>query len=147
MKESSEILLSAIRDCGAWLPRFNKKEYESAFQEYDRQYGHWYRRAIIDADGDLNALAENLLNELESGWKSERFWGRASRRFEEKSMVICYLAPMLLENGDQDFADILKNAWNRRWPKNKWDYVSWRELKDGFPDKILGFPISSSRRK
>ena len=138
-----QALLSAVRDRDAWLPRFTRREYESAFQEYTRQYDHWYRRAVMDSGGNLDALAEDFINELEAGWKSERFWNRASRRFEEKRMLICYLAPMLLETGDSAFADALRDAWNLRWPKDSWRYASWRELKSGFSDKILGFPLAS----
>ena len=140
MEESTiSALLPAIQD-RTWLTRFTKREYADAFEEYLHVYSHYYRRAVMDAAA-VSVLADALLDALSAGWKSERFWNRSVRRFEEKRMLICYLAPMLLEIGEEPFAQALRDAWSARWPKDAWQYAPWQVLRRSFSNTILGFPV------
>lgn len=136
-------LMSAIQDTKPWLVRFTRTEYAEAFREYQRRYGTAYRDAIRDADGDLSALAEAILDELSEGWKREIFWKRSTRRFEEKQMIFRYLSPMLLDAGDAEFAECLREAWRRRWPKDAYKTVTWRKLQNGFRLTVMGLEIGS----
>ena len=139
----NEALLSAIRERKSWLERFTRTEYEQAFQEYQRQYGHVYREAVRESKENPAALAAEILDELERGWKREAFWKRSSRRFEEKQMIFLYLSPTLLETGQEAFAECLREEWRKRWPKDAYQVVTWRKLKKGFRLTIMGFDVGS----
>ena len=139
----NDALLSAIRDRKAWLERFTRTEYEKAFLEYQRQYGPLYREAVRETDGNPAALAAEIVDELERGWKREAFWKRSSRRFEEKQMVFLYLSPALLEVGEEAFAECLREEWRKRWPKDAYEVVTWRKLKKGFRLTIMGFEVGN----
>ena len=134
-------LISAIQDAKPWLSRFTRTAYADAFREYQRRYGAAYREAVRDADGVT--LAETLLDTLSEGWKRETFWKRSTRRFEEKQMIFAYLSPMLLEAGDAEFAECLREAWRRRWPKDAYKTATWRKLRDGFRLTVMGMEIGS----
>lgn len=135
----NEALLSAIRERKPWLERFTRTEYEKAFQEYRERYGGLFREALRNADAD--SLAAETLDELEKGWKAEKFWKRSSRRFEEKQMIFMYLSPMLLEIGEEAFAAALRDAWRGRSPKDAYEVVTWRKLKKGFRLTIMGIEV------
>ena len=136
-------LMSAIRDGKTWLARFNRAEYAEAFREYQRTYAAAYREAVRATDGNLSALAESVLDELADGWAREKFWKRSTRRFEEKQMIFRYLSPMLLETGETEFAERLRDTWRERWPKDAYKTVTWRKLQDGFRLTVMGFEIES----
>jgi hypothetical protein len=132
-------LLSAIRERKPWLERFTRTEYEKAFQEYRERYGGLFREALQGADAD--SLATDTLDELEKGWKAEKFWKRSARRFEEKQMIFMYLSPMLLEIGEEAFAAALRDEWRRRSPKDAYEVVAWRKLKKGFRLTVMGIEV------
>ena len=134
-------LLSAIRERKPWLERFTRTEYEQAFAEYQTRYGVLWKGAARNAGDDASALAEELLDEIATGWASERFWKRSARRFEEKQMIFLYLSPMLLELGEESFATSLRDAWRKRWPKDAYEVVTWRKLKKGFRLTIMGIAV------
>ena len=137
----NEELLSAIRERKPWLERFTRTEYETAFAEYQTRYGVLWKGAVRNAGDDASALADELLDEIATGWASERFWKRSARRFEEKQMVFLYLSPMLLELGEEAFATSLRDAWRQRWPKDAYEVVTWRKLKKGFRLTIMGIAV------
>ena len=75
-------------------------------------------------------------------WRAyrRRYFGaeRGAQRFDEKSTVVKYLTPMLLQQGEAAFSDRLHEAWLRRWPKDDYGQASFEELLDGFQNVILG---------
>lgn len=136
----NDALLSAVRDGKAWLARFTRTEYAEAFREYQRRYGSACREAIRVA-GNPDALTESLLDALADGWARETFWKRSARRFEEKQMIFCYLSPMLLDMGETAFAECLREAWRKRWPKDAYQTATWRKLQDGFRLTVMGLEL------
>ena len=100
-------LTAAIQNGRPWLDRFTRLEYRKAFRAYMDQYGKDCLALIQNAQ-DPEVLAEEVLGELEAGRKKLRFWNRGERIFDEKQTVIKYFAPMLLELGCEDFAQIFR---------------------------------------
>ena len=139
----NEAVLSAIQDRKEWLARFTRTEYEQAFHEYCNQCGEVFRGVIREADKDPAALIESMLDSVSEGWKREAFWRRTTRRFEEKQMVFLYLTPMLLEMGEEAFAQSLREAWRKRWPKDGYEVVTWKQIKRGFRLTIMGFEVGN----
>lgn len=141
-------MLSAIQDGRMWLDQFQYRSYPKAFAQYQVQYGPAYRKAISRCGGEeeLKALAEELLDAMEAGWKKARFWNRSSMQVDQKQVIITYLSPMLLEMEEpacQRFAALLQECWAARWPKNTYRIATYKKLCKGFHNCILGIDLGS----
>jgi hypothetical protein len=82
-----------------------------------------------------------VLEELEQVRKREHFWNRGAKVFDEKQMVIKYFAPMLLQQGDEAFAEQFSQAWSRRWPKDSYEHATFEQLNKSFVNVILGITM------
>ena len=136
----SNPLCAAIQNGGLWLDRFTRREYRKAFREYSSVHKESCLSIIQSAD-DLPGLAETTLDELEAGRKKLRFWNRGEVIFQEKQTVIKYFAPMLLDSGCEEFAELFRNAWNRRWPKDPYEHTTFELLDKSFVNVILGIAM------
>ena len=142
-----EELCAAVWEAPAWLPRFRRKEYPKAFQEYQDRFGPLYAQAVAEAGGDLAALeqlANEILDALEAGWKRRRFWDRSAVRVEEKQVIVSFLSPMLLEQPDPlcgRLAGMLRQGWADRWPKDAYQMTTAEVLQKGFRNSILGIDL------
>ena len=143
-------LLSAVQTGREWMERFTRKEYTRAFREYTKGFGPPYMEAVRAAGEEgLKALAESLLDGLEAGWKRQRFWNRSAVRTTEKQMMVTYLSPMLLgleEPGCQRLAELLRDGWAARWPKDAYGITDYKTIRNGFRNVILGVDIGSQNR-
>ena len=137
----SSPITAAIQEGRPYLDRFMRREYEKAFRAYEKAYWGPCLQALDAAREDLPALAEQVLDELQEGRRRTRFWNRGAQSFDEKHTVIKYLAPMLLEHGEEAFAQLLKDAWCHRWPKDPYEQTSFGELRKGFVNVILGIQL------
>ncbi len=136
----SSPLSAAIQNGQFWLNHFTRREYEKAFHAYMDQFSKDCLTLIQSTD-DPTALAETVLGELEAGRKNARFWNRSEVIFNEKQTVIKYFAPMLLELGCQEFAEVFRSAWNRRWPKDPYEHATFEQLNKSFVNVILGITM------
>ena len=140
-------LCAAVWEAPDWLPRFERREYPQAFQEYQRRFAPLFAQAVGETEGDLTALeglANDILNELEAGWKRRRFWNRGAVRVEEKQVVVGFLSPMLLEEPDPlcgRLAGMLRQGWADRWPKDAYQITTFEVLQKGFRNSILGIEL------
>lgn len=141
----SSQLASAIRDGRPWLDQFTRREYEKAFRSYMQTYAQACHSEIESAGDELPALAEAVLDELVEGRKRTRFWSRSALIFDEKQVVIKYFVPMLLEQGDEAFANCFHEAWCRRWPNNVYEQASFTQLLDGFVNVIMGITFQNKK--
>lgn len=143
-------LLAAVQGGDAWLERFTRRDYAGAFKEYTERFGPAYMEAARAAGGEeaaLQALAEELLDALEAGWKRRRFWDRATAKINDKQMLVEYLSPMLLgleEPGCRRLAELVRDRWAARWPKDAYQAASYAKLMGGFRYAILGFELPKS---
>lgn len=143
-----EALLPAIQDAGPWLALFRKADYPGAFREYGEIYGEVYERALRETEPE--ALAEDLLDALEAGWRRQRPWNRSTVRMNEKQMIVVYLTPMLLESGAEDqeaLAEALQRAWCARRPRETYSLGRFETLQGGFKTAIMGIPVGEWRER
>ncbi|WP_295581895.1 hypothetical protein [uncultured Oscillibacter sp.] len=140
-----EELLAAVRGSRVWLKNFQRREYRDAFRSYTERFGPPYMaEAERRGEAGLPALAEELLDALEAGWKRSRLWDRGALRAGEKQMVVVYLTPMLLgleSPGCRRLAELLQAAWQERWPRDGYRTASYEEIQSGFRNTIMGFEI------
>ena len=141
-----EALFATIQEHEPWLSRFNRLEYCQSFEAYLERFAGVYREAVWAASDEvgLQRLAEELLSELEQDWKRRRFWERTNAKFQDKQMVIGYLTPMLLGLQDENchrLAEILQAAWVARWPKDGYALGEYREIRNGFRNRIMGIEL------
>lgn len=145
----SREILDAVQTGRTWLDRFTRREYPKAFQEYTARFGPAYLEAVRAAGGEeaaLQALADEILDGLEAGWKRQRFWNRSSVMVNEKQMVVDYLTPMLLEQTGTDcprFAALLRDRWAARRPGDEYATASYAKLLGGFRYSILGIDLAN----
>ena len=139
----SELLLAM--NGRPWLERFRRRDYRDAFLEYTERFGPLYMAAVKEAGEEgLPALASALLDGLEEGWKRHHFWDRGIAKAGEKQMVVDYLSPMLLgleTPGCARLAELLRDGWTARWPKDSYQLASHAEIQSGFRHAILGIEI------
>jgi hypothetical protein len=141
-------LLDAVLKADGWMERFTRTEYTGAFRAYTERFGPLYMEAVRQADGRLEQLAEEWLQGLEAEVARQRFWNRTVFRNTAKMMVIQYLAPMLMgleEPGCQQLAELLRQGWAARWPKEAFKIASYRTLLGGFRTSILGIDLTRQR--
>jgi len=138
-------IASAIRGSRQWLDRFTRWDYRKAFRDYTDTYWEPCRIQLDERREDLASLAEQVVRELEEGHRKARFWNRAALRFDEKQIIIKYLCPMLLANGEEDFAKTLQEAWSRRWPKDPFGIASYEDLDKSFVNVIMGITLKDDR--
>lgn len=147
---SAERLAAAIRDTG-YLKLFDRHQYAKAFREFADLFGPLYREEILAAGEEgLVPLAEALMDELETGWRRQRFWNRSAVQVNEKQMLVTYLSPMLLGMEEPlctDFAKALRDAWGRRRPKDAYRIASYTKLSGGFRNAIMGIDMDSFLRR
>jgi len=145
-------LLDAIQTGETWLKQFNRQEYGRAFKTYVKTYGAAYMEETRAAEGKeelLRALADQILNGLEEGRRKQRFWNRSVARTNEKMTIVQYLSPMLLgleEPGCKELARLLRDGWNARYPKDKYEIASYERIRKGFRNVILGLDLGSLNR-
>lgn len=141
----NEKLLDAVRDGGHWLELFTRRDYAGAFQAYTERFAPVWQEAVREAGEEgLPALADRLLDALEEGWRRQRPWNRSAARISDKQMVVQYLSPMLLGQGEPGcarFAEILRDRWAARWPKDAYRTAPYEKLMGGFRFTILGFEM------
>ena len=144
-----EPLLAAIQDGKPWMNRFTGKGYGSAFEEYCARFGPLCREvALREGEEGLSALAEVLLDGLETGWRRRRPWNRSLAKVEDRQMLVCYFSPMLLEDPlCAPLAEKLREGWAARWPKDAYQTATKKELQRGFRNSILGIPLGDWGRK
>jgi hypothetical protein len=141
-------LLDAVRDTDGWMARFTLTEYSGAFREYTERFGPLYMEAVRGADGQLEPLAEEWLRGLEAEIARQRFWNRTVFRSNVKMVVIQYLSPMLIgleEPSCKRLAELLRQGWAARWPKEAYKIASYRTLLKGFRYTLLGFDLTRQR--
>lgn len=136
-------ICTAIQEGRPYLDRFTRREYTKAFREYEKTYWEGCHKELEENRENLQQLAIRVINELEEDRRRTRFWNRGAKAFDEKQTVIKYLAPMLLEHGENAFADCLRDAWCRRWPKDTYEYATFETLKDAFLNVILGIQLKN----
>ena len=60
----------------------------------------------------------------------------------DKQMLVTYLSPMLQKlEGGAVLADLIRDGWAARWPKDAYQNGSFEELLGGFRNTFLGFEI------
>jgi len=147
----NEELLLAVQDAESWLELFDRRTYKKAFLRYRERYaaafGEMFR--ICSNEEMLRSAADWMLTELEKGWKRQRFWNRSAARLDQKQMIIAYLSPMLLAMDDpagKHFAELLRDGWSARWPKDAYDIAPFEKLGKGFHNAIFGIELNALRR-
>lgn len=145
-------LLAAIQDRKYWMDNFTRRGYFEAFKKYTQTYAQPYLTAIREAKDEAGraALAGDLMDALEAGWAKERIWNRTKARFSDKEMLINYLSPMLLGLEDEacgDFAKQLQAVWAERLPKEAYGLATYKQLRQGFRNAILGMEFRDDLRE
>lgn len=139
--QNTAALLEAVQDNRLWIKRFTRKEYAKAFEAYQSQFGPRYQEALADPDA-LPAIAEELLDGIAGGWKRQRPWNRTAAAMNDKQMMVTYLSPMLLKlEGGERLAELLRDGWAARWPKDAYENGAFEELLGGFRNTIMGLEI------
>ena len=144
-----EELLAAIQKQKSALEHFDRRGYARAFKAYCASYGDLYAEAVRAAGEDLNALTADILDGLEAGWKAQHFWNRSAAKAEERQIIIFYLSPMLLEREEEGchvLAELLRDGWEARWPKNAYQLGDYKSIRKGFHNVVLGVDLDRLSR-
>lgn len=147
---SPEQLAAAIRETD-YLKRFDRRTYSKAFQEYTDRFALMYLEAVRSAgEAGMVPLAEALIDELENGWRRQKFWNRSAVQVNEKQMIVTYLSPMLVgleEPLCTAFAKVMRDTWGVRRPKDPYRIASYQKLSKGFRNVIMGIDVTDFMRR
>ena len=138
-----EYLLAAVQNGKNWTEKCTRSSYAASFKCYCQQYEAAYVSAIQNSD-DLNTLARHLIEAIALGWNKRNFLRRSAIRTDEKMIIVTYLTPMLLNAESPkctDFARVLCEEWNARWPNNTYNVADYQSIQSGFRHSVLGFTI------
>ena len=133
-----EPLCAAVWEAPRYLGRFTRREYTGAFREYTERFGQLYIDAVRETAGGEHAmreLAEGMLDCLERGWRGQRLWNRGAVRAQEKQVIVAYLTPMLVGLEEPlcgRFAEVLRDVWAARWPKDPYYVATYAQMQSGF---------------
>ena len=141
----SQELLRAVRDTEGWMKKFNRFDYFNGFKAYTAQYGPMCMKLLCGMEEDaMKTAAGEILDELAAGWAKEKIWNRSNARFADKQMIIGFFSPMLLgleEPKCQQFAEVLRDEWAKRLPKEAYEIASYKKIRAGFRNVILGLEL------
>jgi len=141
----SQELLCAIRDTEGWMTHFNRREYFDTFKKYVAAYGPTCMKVLGGADeATMKTVAEEILDALAADWAKVRIWNRGNARFANKQMLIGYFSPMLMGLEDpncQRFAEILRDTWTARLPKDSYEIATYKQIRAGFRNVILSLEM------
>lgn len=144
-------LFSAVLEDKIWMEHFSRTEYFNAFRAYTQQYGPAYMELVRGQDdAALTAMANELLDAVAAAAAKVRIWNRFNVRFNAKQMIIGYLSPMLLgleEDGCRRFAEILRNEWSTRWPKEAYELATYKMIRAGFRRMVLSLELKDNLRE
>lgn len=136
-------ICTAIQEGRPYLDRFTRREYAKAFREYEKTYWEGCHKELEENRENLQQLAIQVIDALEGDRRCTRFWNRGAKAFDEKQTVIKYLAPMLLEHGEDIFAGLLRETWCSRWPKDPYEQTTFEALREAFVNVILGIQLKN----
>lgn len=148
---NTQELCAAVENGREWLDLFRLRTFPKAFKSYMETYAPAYRQALAELGEDeeaLKALAEEILDTLEAGWKRQHFWNRSAARVDVKQMIVDYLSPMLLEleePGARLLCGFLRDGWTARLPKESYRIGSYERIQKGFKNVIMGIEIGRSK--
>ena len=148
-----DMLCAAVQEAHTYEKQFTRQAYPGAFRAYTEQFSGVYLTAVRETAGEetaMTALADALLNQLESGWRRQRFWNRGGVRANEKQMVVRFLSPLLLgleEPLCARFAAVLRDRWAARWPEDAYETAADQEINSGFRYTLMGFEMREPERK
>ncbi len=141
----SQELLCAIRDTEGWMKHFTRFDYFETFKKYTATYGPTCMKVLSGADeATMKTMAEEILDALAADWAKERIWNRSNARFADKQMLISFFSPMLMgldEPHCQRFAEIMRDAWTARLPKDPYEIATYKQIRAGFRNVILGLEM------
>ncbi len=121
-----------------YLEQFNRVSYAGLFQRYKDRCMPFFR--ALDQAG-AEAAADALLVRTE---RLARPWKRKLLLFDMQRFFALYLIPAALDSGCPQaaaFAELLRQRWNERYPKNRFQSATYEEIAGGFRMKIFGFEI------
>ena len=140
--------MEVFSNVGYWMKGFKRQTYEKYLEAFCQQYTDTFRTAL--QENTPETLAGEVLNELDAGWKTLRFWNRSGAKTETKLLLITYVSPLLLlaeEPRCSQLAEALCRSWNERWPGDPYQLPDVDKLKNSFKNAVFGINLEKTGKR
>ena len=148
-----EHLIDCIADYPEYYRRFNRVDYQPAFDSYMAGI-----RPIFEAmdrcvcaqpftrQAKLAAYVDQFMADWESFHQKDRRWKNKTSRermlFDSKLTLAWFTVPAIRElalSVSEDFTELLQREFVKRYPKNIFERTTLAQIKDGFKRRRLCF--------
>lgn len=147
LRENMHRLLSEL-DYKEGMRNFKKSYYEDFFNDY-RDRVKDVNEAIMnlyggdDEEGEFEEAADALIAYAKEKYMKFNRFTRGARFLDMQCMLVFYLLPSLMKNGNTEkaryFAEKVVSKWKEAFPKSEIKAASYDEIYSGFKTTILGF--------
>lgn len=139
-------LAGIISGSREYLSVFDYDHYPENFEAFGKSCS-----AFFDGleDKDLSSEADALADELEKGKADLSRREAKTAAEEEKRVLALFFTPAALKRGGraEEFANVLCDTWNRRYPKNAYKVGDYDTILKGFDSDFLGIKMRKSSRR
>lgn len=139
-------IIRIIRNAHAYLDQFDYDHYPACFAAFSESAAGFF-----DAlrPGELSARADALIDALEQGREALPRREKRDAAIRDKQVLALLLTPAALQRGGTaaEFAELLRQRWNERFPRNIYLAGSYEKILAGFDSNLLGLPLRKSRQR
>ena len=134
-----------ISSAQAYLDRFDYDHYPDCFSEFEENCARWFtEHEALDAEGET----ERILEQFEARWEQLPRRERREAAYRDKQVLALFFSPAATQISEEAgaFAEVLREKWNIRFPRNTFLPGRFEEILKGFDANLLGLPLRKSKK-
>lgn len=141
----TDLILSAH----PYLDEFDYDHYPEHFHAFEKQFSLIFDLFSTENGAAIKEKANSLIEQLEARREELPRRERKDAVFRDKQVLALFLFPAAerLSPLAKEFADELREQWNRKYPRNTFLGGSFDQIMKGFDANLLGLPLRKSRKR
>ena len=134
-----------ISSAQAYLDRFDYDHYPDCFAAFEENLDQWFaeHEAFV-----AEKEAERILEQFEARWAELPRRERQKAAYRDKQVLALFFSPAAARLSEETgaFAEVLREKWNIRFPRNTFLPGRFEEILKGFDANLLGLPLRKSKK-
>ena len=134
-----------ISSAHPYLERFDYDHYPDCFAEFEENCGKWFtEHEALDAENET----ERILEQFEARWAELPRRERREAAYRDKQVLALFFSPAAVRISEESdaFAEVLREKWNIRFPRNTFLPGRFEEILKGLDANLLGLPLRKSKK-
>ena len=134
-----------ISSAQAYLDRFDYDHYPDCFAAFEETCAKWFtEHETLDAENET----ERVLKQFEARWAELPRRERREAAYRDKQVLALFFSPAAARLSEETgaFAEVLREKWNIRFPRNTFLPGRFEEILKGFDANLLGLPLRKSKK-